>query len=78
VILEDGEIRDIYYAYHSFGDLMENSYADSTQQSYKYTGKPLDRENGAELYYYGARYYDADLGRFIAVDPAQNKYPGRS
>lgn len=33
---------------------------------YKYTGKELDSENN--LYYYGARYYDANLGRFITAD----------
>ena len=32
---------------------------------YKFTGKELD-ESG--LYYYGARYYDSDIGRFVTVD----------
>ena len=32
---------------------------------YRYTGKERD-ESG--LYYYGARYYDEDLGRFLAAD----------
>jgi len=27
------------------------------------------------LYYYGARYYSAWLGRFVSVDPLQHKYP---
>ncbi|MFA5088126.1 MAG: FG-GAP-like repeat-containing protein [Candidatus Omnitrophota bacterium] len=31
-----------------------------------FTGKPLDDETG--LYYYGARYYDPSLGRFITPD----------
>jgi len=35
--------------------------------AYKYTGKELDRESG--LMYYGARYYDAVVGRFVSVDP---------
>ena len=34
---------------------------------YRYTGKERDDETG--LYYYGARYYAAWLGRWTAVDP---------
>lgn len=33
---------------------------------YKFTGKELDSTG---LYYYGARYYDAETGRFITADP---------
>jgi RHS repeat-associated protein len=33
---------------------------------YKYTGKELDSSTG--LYYYDARYYDPQLGRFISAD----------
>ncbi|MBP7216463.1 MAG: RHS repeat-associated core domain-containing protein, partial [Candidatus Omnitrophica bacterium] len=33
---------------------------------HKFTGKELDASTG--LYYYGARYYDAELGRFITAD----------
>lgn len=32
-----------------------------------YTGRELDRDTG--LYYYRARYYDPELGRFISEDP---------
>ena len=35
--------------------------------SYKYTGKELDKESG--LMYYGARYYDSVVGKFVSVDP---------
>jgi RHS repeat-associated protein len=35
--------------------------------SFRYTGRKYDPETG--LYYYRARYYDADLGRFLQVDP---------
>jgi len=34
----------------------------------KFTGKELDATIG--LYYFGSRYYDAELGRFISPDPA--------
>ena len=34
--------------------------------AYKYTGKELDDSTG--LYFYEARYYDPDLGRFISAD----------
>ncbi|KAH6881020.1 SpvB domain-containing protein [Thelonectria olida] len=34
---------------------------------FRFTGKELDDENG--LYYYGARYYAAWLGRWTATDP---------
>jgi RHS repeat-associated protein len=34
--------------------------------SYKFTGQRLDDSTG--LYYYGARYYDAVIGRFVQAD----------
>jgi len=39
---------------------------------YKFTSKELDPETG--LYYYGARYYDAQLSRWVSTDPALNEY----
>ncbi len=41
---------------------------------YKFTGKELDKETG--LYYFGARYYDARVSRWISADPAlqEGKY----
>jgi RHS repeat-associated protein len=35
--------------------------------SHRFTGQELDPESG--LYYYGGRYYDAELARFISPDP---------
>jgi RHS repeat-associated protein len=35
-------------------------------ERFKYTGKPEDESTG--LYYYGARYYDPSVGRFITED----------
>jgi RHS repeat-associated protein len=39
---------------------------------YQFTGKELDPETG--LYYYGARYYDPVLSKWISADPAFAKY----
>jgi len=50
----------------------------STGQKYRHTGKPFDDEGAFDLYYYGARYYDPRLGRFISIDPASSIYPGLS
>ncbi len=40
----------------------------------KFTGKELDKETG--LYYFGARYYDARISRWVSPDPAlqEGKY----
>ncbi|MCP4111453.1 MAG: hypothetical protein GY749_38985 [Desulfobacteraceae bacterium] len=37
------------------------------EAEYRFTGKELDGESG--LHYFGARYYDAMVGRFVSVDP---------
>jgi|GEM_PF-2403583 len=42
----------------------------------KFTGKELDSELG--LYYFGARYYDAEVGRWLGIDPLYNKFPSVS
>jgi RHS repeat-associated protein len=47
--------------YHPFGEPITNG-----EESCLYTGKERD---STDLYYYGARYYDSDLGRFITRDP---------
>lgn len=52
--------------YESYGQLKNtNTQIDN---DYKFTGKEQDEENS--LQYYGARYYDNSIGKFISVDPA--------
>ena len=46
-----------------------NSYNEVGDTEYTYTGKQKDNTG---LFYYGARYYDADLGRFTQIDPILN------
>jgi RHS repeat-associated protein len=56
-----------HYEYSTFG---QQSYVNNTSAfpvSNRYTGQIADDETG--LYYYGGRYYDPQLGRFIQPDP---------
>ena len=43
---------------------------ESDSEEFKYTGK---QEDPTELYYYGARYYDPETGKFITEDPVKGK-----
>ncbi len=55
--------------YFPYGEVWvnERSSAENHVLPYKYTGKEYDPET--KLTYYGARYYDAKLSRWISVDP---------
>jgi RHS repeat-associated protein len=53
--------------YLPFGDDRIQPQLDPQPESYGYTGKEQDYETG--LYYYGARYYDPQIGRFTQIDP---------
>ncbi|MGH9756038.1 MAG: RHS repeat domain-containing protein, partial [Blastocatellia bacterium] len=59
-----------YEEYHPYGTTAYqamNSAAEVSLKRYRYTGKERDEETG--LYYHGARYYAAWLGRWTAADP---------
>ena len=57
--------------YYPFGGVFSTS---TNVQPYKYNGKELDTKNGLNWYDYGARHYDAVLGRWHVVDPFGEKY----
>ncbi len=46
-----------------------NANVNSVAQKYKYNGKELNNELGLDWYDYGARNYDASLGRWMNLDP---------
>jgi cell well associated rhsD protein (fragment) len=62
--------------YYPLGGLMSNVC--NNVQPYKYNGKELDRKGGLNWYDYGARHYDAMIGRWHVVDSMAEKYYGWS
>lgn len=71
VVDEDGVVEEVN-DYYPFGGLMSSSA--NTVQPYRYNGKELDRKGGLDWYDYGARHYDAAIGRWCVVDPSSEKY----
>jgi RHS repeat-associated protein len=53
------------YAYDALGRIV--SETGTLENPYAYTGRERDEESG--LYYYRARYYAAEIGRFTTEDP---------
>jgi RHS repeat-associated protein len=53
------------YGYDSFGK--QTTSSGSLTNPFQYTGRESDTETG--LYYYRARYYDSQIGRFLSEDP---------
>lgn len=70
---QDREIKEINHYYPLGGLIASNSC-----QPYKFNGKELDRKNGLDWYDYGARHYDASLGRWHTIDPMAEKYYGNT
>jgi RHS repeat-associated protein len=53
------------YTYDSFGNLTAST--GSLTNRFQYTSREFDPETG--VYYYRARYYDPNVGRFVSEDP---------
>ena len=70
VINQSGTVEETNH-YYPFGGVFASS---GNVQPYKYNGKELDVKKGLNWYDYGARHYDAALGRFTTVDPLSEKY----
>ena len=70
VINQSGTVEETNH-YYPFGGVFAST---TNVQPYKYNGKELDTKKGLNWYDYGARHYDAALGRFTTVDPLAEKY----
>ena len=68
VLSSSGTVMETNH-YYPFGGV----FSTSNVQPYKYNGKELDTKNGLNWYDYGARHYDAALGRWFVVDPLAEK-----
>jgi RHS repeat-associated protein len=53
------------YDYDSFGRPID--FTETIPSHFHFTGREFDQESG--LYYYRARYYDSNTGRFLSEDP---------
>jgi RHS repeat-associated protein len=63
-VLDAGSVK-ASYTYDSFGRIASQSGA--REAPYAFQGRESDQESG--LYYFRARYYDPQVGRFISEDP---------
>ena len=59
---------EVDYVYRAFGAQLAK--LGSGDAKYSFSGKELDSETN--LYYFNARFYDAEVGRFITEDPAKD------
>jgi RHS repeat-associated protein len=74
VVKEDGTVQETNH-YYPFGGVFAST---GNVQPYKYNGKELDTKKGLNWYDYGARHYDATLGRFMTQDRFAEKYSALS
>ena len=70
VINQSGTVEETNH-YYPFGGVFGTT---GNTQPYKYNGKEFDTKKGLNWYDYGARHYDAVLGRFITVDALYDKH----
>ena len=74
-VIDGGNHNIQFNHYYPFGlPMAETTDGKQDEQPYKYNGKEFERKNGLNWMDYGARHYDAALGRFTTMDRFAEKY----
>ena len=77
VLNQQGEVLQTN-SYYPFGmnieSLTTNNQTLSTKNLYLYNGKELQTDFNLDWHDYGARFYDAQIGRWHVIDPMAEKY----
>ncbi|OUC11885.1 MAG: hypothetical protein B0A82_25605 [Alkalinema sp. CACIAM 70d] len=68
-LINDSGVIQKSFTYDAFGKLVGESGNAGVDTRYRFTEREWDGES--QQYYYRARYYDANTGRFIGQDPLQ-------
>ncbi|MEP5339095.1 MAG: DUF6443 domain-containing protein [Algibacter sp.] len=76
-ILEENNYYPFGLKHKGYNNVV-SANANSVAQKYKYNGKELNDELGLDWYDYGARNYDASLGRWMNIDPLAKVYYSKS
>ena len=82
-----GNLRNVFYYdyyntlqlgeaiwYNPFGKQDSVKVAGTDRHRFTYNGKEFDEGTELSRYYYGARYYDPELGRFMTPDPISDDW----
>ncbi|MBL7197061.1 MAG: RHS repeat-associated core domain-containing protein, partial [Candidatus Omnitrophica bacterium] len=67
ILTDETGSRVSLFEYKPFGSVAYADEDNTYDTDKRFTGKTYDKTTG--LHYYGARYYDSQLGRFITADP---------
>jgi RHS repeat-associated protein len=71
-IREENNYYPFGLKHKEYNNIIQNS--NSAASKYKYQGKELQEELGLDWYDFGARNYDASLGRWMNIDPLAEKF----
>ena len=66
IVDENGNLM-ASYTYDAWGSLISYNGTLAEKNDYLYTGREYDWDSG--IYYYRARYYNPEIGRFLSQDP---------
>ncbi len=77
---ENGDViqEDSYYPFGMQMNGLSYETGLDYKNKYLYNGKELQDDFGLDWYDYGARFYDAEIARFHAIDPLSEDYPFQS